>query len=92
MRVRPRAGVNPGWLYLCFASWQVQAQVKAQSCGSVVDAVYPGDLDDVILPPIDEVLGDAAYQCWKDFAEANRLEANAIDRLESSMLASVEAS
>ncbi|WP_339393723.1 hypothetical protein [Brevibacterium metallidurans] len=92
MRVRPRAGVNPGWLYLCFASWQVQAQVKAQSCGSVVDAVYPGDLDDVILPPIDEVRGDAAYQCWKDFAEANRLEANAIDRLESSMLASVEAS
>lgn len=86
MRVRPRAGVNPGWLYLCFASWQVQAQVKACSCGSVVDTVYPADLDDVLLPPIDEVRGNTAYQCWHDFAEANRLEAHAIDELEKAML------
>lgn len=86
MRVRPRAGVNPGWLYLCFASWQVQAQVKACSCGSVVDTVYPADLDDVLLPPIDEVRGNTAYQCWRDFAEANRLEAHAIDELEKAML------
>ena len=90
MRVRPRAGVNPGWLYLCFASWQVQSQVKACSCGSVVDTVYPVDLDDVLLPPIDEVRGNIAYQCWKDFAEANRLEADAIDGLEKAMLSRAE--
>lgn len=91
MRVRPRPGVNPGWLYLCFASWQVQAQVKASACGSVVDAVYPGDLDNVLLPPIDETRGDAAYKCWKDFAESNRLETDAIARLENAMLTGVGA-
>lgn len=91
MRVRPRPGVNPGWLYLCFASWQVQAQVKASSCGSVVDTVYPVDLDNVLLPPTDQARGDAAYQCWKDFAEASRLETDAITRLEKSMLSKVGA-
>lgn len=89
MRVRPREGVNPGWLYLCFASWQVQHQVKACSCGSVVDTVYPDDLDDVILPPVDEVRGDAAYECWSDFAEAGRVESGAIARLEQEMLARI---
>lgn len=89
MRVRPHDGVNPGWLYLCFASWQVQAQVKARACGSVVDAVYPADLDDVLLPPVDEVRGDAAYQCWKDLARANQLEADAVARLEDEILARV---
>lgn len=91
MRVRPRPGVNPGWLYLCFATWQVQAQVRACACGSVVDTVYPSDLDEVLLPSIDETRGDAAYQCWKDLAEANRLEAAAIDRLEYTMLIRVGA-
>lgn len=38
MRARPRPGVNPGWLYVAFAAPQVQAQVKACSCGSAVDA------------------------------------------------------
>ena len=86
MRVRPRDGVNRGWLYLCFASWQVQAQVKATACGSVVDAVSPGDLDEVILPPTDDARGDSAYECWKDFSEAGRIETDTIRQLEEAML------
>lgn len=91
MRVRPKAGVNPGWLYLSFAAWQVQAQVKACACGSVVDTVYPPDLDQVLLPPVDEAKGDAAIQCWKDFSTANSLEIKAVDALESEILARVGA-
>lgn len=91
MRVRPKVGVNPGWLYLSFAVWQVQVQVKACACGSVVDTVYPTDLDEVLLPPVDEGRGDAAVQCWRDFAAANALEAEAVDSLENEIIARVGA-
>jgi len=86
MRVRPKPGVNSGWLYLAFALPQVQAQVKACSCGSVVDAVTPADLNKVLLPPVDESRGDAAWDCWRDFSRASVLEAGAIQRLETAML------
>lgn len=86
MRVRPRSGVNPGWLFLAFALWQVQAQVKASACGSVVDAVSPLDLDRVVLPPIDEGRGGQASECWQHFAAANELEEEAIAGLEHAIL------
>ncbi len=85
MRVRPKPGINPGWLYLAFAVFQTQAQVKACSCGSVVDTVYPADLNEVILPPIDNYRGDQALQCWRDFATANQYESDAISLLESAI-------
>lgn len=85
MRVRPRAGTNPGWLYLCFATEHVQLQVKASAFGSVVDVVDPANLDAVVLPPIDEARGDEAFECWRNFDRANALEAQAIERLESTM-------
>ncbi len=87
MRVTPKSGVNSGWLYLAFAVPQVQMQVKACSCGSVVDAVYPSDLDKVVLPPVDEVRGEAAWQCWRDFEAASALEAATVGRLEASLTA-----
>jgi len=86
MRVRPKPGVNPGWLYLCFAAWQVQAQVKAGAFGSVVDVVDPGGLNEVLLPPPDEVRGDAALQCWRDFSTATQMETDAVQGLEAAIL------
>ncbi|QFG23444.1 hypothetical protein [Actinomadura sp. WMMB 499] len=83
MRVRPNPGVNPGWLYLAFVVPQVQMQVKACSAGSVVDAVNASDLGKVILPPMDNVLGDTAIDCWNSFAEASETESRAIQMLES---------
>lgn len=83
MRVRPRPDVNAGWLYLAFAVPQVQAQVKACSCGSVVDAVNSADLNRVVLPPLDEQRGIAALECWREFGIANQLEAEAIATLEA---------
>jgi hypothetical protein len=85
MRVRPKPGISPGWLYLCFASWQVQAQVKAGAFGSVVDVVDPSGIDDVLLPPEDRVRGDQALECWQDLALANAKEAEAVSGLEHAL-------
>lgn len=83
MRVVPHPDVHAGWLYLAFATWQVQAQIKACSCGSVVDAVSPADLDEVILPPPAEDRGESALAAWHDLTRANALEAEAIGGLEA---------
>lgn len=85
MRVSPREGIDPGWLFLAFAAWQTQAQVKACSCGSVVDTVYPTDLNEVILPPIDKKRAVLAAKAWKDLARANALESEAIAFLEAAL-------
>lgn len=90
MRVRPKANVSPGWLYLCFSTDHVQRQVKASAFGSVVDVVDPVNLNEVVLPPMDEDLGHEAYECWQKFAEASRVEADVIDRLENAMLSRLE--
>jgi plastocyanin len=43
-RVVPRDGIDPAWLYVVSATLQVQTQIKALACGSVVDALYEADL------------------------------------------------
>lgn len=86
MRVRAIDGIDPGWLFLCLASWQVQAQVKASAFGSVVDVVDPNGLGDVVLPVPDPVPGEAARRCWGDFAAATALEDAAIDQVEQAIL------
>lgn len=87
MRVRPKDGVSPGWVYLCFATDHVQLQVKGSAFGSVIDVVDPANLDEVVLPPVDKELGDEAYKCWEDFALANALEAATVKQLEHAILA-----
>lgn len=85
LRVSPKTGVNPGWLYLCLATPQVQAQIKASAFGSVIDVVTPEDLGEIMLPPADDDRGSVALQCWQDLALANSLEADAVTALESAM-------
>lgn len=87
MRVLPKDGTHPGWLYLAFATRHTLAQVKAMSCGSVVDTVYPEDLRRVILPPPDKDSGDRVLSCWHDFEAARRLEEGAVSQLEAWMVA-----
>ncbi|WP_311879191.1 hypothetical protein [Microbacterium forte] len=86
MRVRPKEGISPGWLYLCFATEQVQLQVKGSAFGSVVDVVDPANLNEIILPPVDEERGNEADRCWANFAAANALEAETVARLEQAIL------
>jgi len=82
MRVVPKSDVHPGWLYLAFATAQVQIQVKALSCGSVVDAVYPDQLKNAIVPPFEETTADACERAWRALALAQVAEQRAIRRLE----------
>lgn len=86
IRVRPKPGVDPGWLYLALAMRQVQMQIKARAFGSVVDVITPADLNGVLLPLVDEASGKAVFQCWRDFETANALETDAVMRLENTVL------
>lgn len=50
VRVIPNDPSDSGWLWAAIASSQVQIQIAALACGSVVDALYPDDLERVLLP------------------------------------------
>lgn len=86
MRICPNTNVSSGWLYLCFSTMHVQLQVKSSAFGSVVDVVDPVSLNEVVLPPENKEKGSEAYECWTNFAKANRLEKEVIDRLDKLLL------
>jgi hypothetical protein len=85
MRVIPRKNVGAGELYLAFACWQTQIQVRACSCGSVIDEVSPRDLLSVVLPPFDADLGQAVESAWSELSNANISENEAIRLLETAL-------
>ena len=82
-RVIPHSGVNRGSVWLALATDHVQMQIAALAAGSVVDATYPEDLESVILPPLNEELGDSMAKAWASFDEADRLEGVATNGIES---------
>lgn len=82
-RVVPRAGVSPGLLYLAMRTPQAQAQIKSLACGSVVDATYPEDVENVVLPLMPELPESDPMEPWRMFAEAQRLEERAVALLEA---------
>jgi len=69
-RVIPADPADTGWLWASMASDAVQEQIAALACGSVVDALYPDDLESVVLPPRDCVDGRAVSQAWENLSEA----------------------
>ncbi|MFT4210747.1 MAG: hypothetical protein QM626_02660 [Microbacterium sp.] len=87
MRVRPKEGVDPGWIFLAMSCSQVQAQVKAGTYGAVVDVVDARRLPDILIPPPNEDLAQQASQCWKDFESARALEDEAIALIQSRIVA-----
>jgi len=92
-RVIPNAPEDSGWLWAAIASSQVQNQIAALACGSVVDALYPADLENVLLPPREFVDGDSVMEAWGSFARATELEARAAALLaEHPTLAAMQAS
>ncbi|MBM4722849.1 hypothetical protein GS439_09035 [Rhodococcus hoagii] len=72
-RLVPLDGCDVGWLWTAFASDVVQTQVQALCCGSVVDALYPEDLERIVLPPQSAVDSMGVKQAWDDLAEATVL-------------------
>ena len=51
-----------------------------------MDVVDPVSLNEVVLPPENKEKGSEACECWTNFAEANRLEKEVIDRLDKLLL------
>jgi hypothetical protein len=87
MRVIPHSGVSVGWLYSALSARLVQVQIKALSCGSVVDAVSPDDIRRVMLPPLDggPDASDVQMLHWENLAKASALEDQAISLVERAL-------
>ena len=64
---------DAGWIWASMASDVVRRQVVGLSCGSVVDALYPEDVAQVLLPPRDVVDSHAVRAAWNQMAKASRL-------------------
>ena len=56
--------------------------IAAIACGSVVDALYEEDLENVVLPDRSTVNSEQVIQAWADFDRANELMEQATDRIE----------
>lgn len=71
--------VDAGWLYLAVRSWFAQIQIKSLASGSVVDSTFPRDMESVILPPRNSVVGKEIREAWEKFALAQRYEDHALE-------------
>lgn len=87
-RVEPDSREDAGWIWASMASRFVRDQVSAVACGSVVDALYPTDLESLVLP--DRSLVDSAKvaQAWADFDSANELMSQATSQIEAAFWSS----
>ena len=82
MRVTPREGVDPAWLWRAIASPQVQAQIGALPYGSVVDHTGPSDIEGVVLPPEDDGLDAVAAEGWNALESALAVRRSAVQDVE----------
>ena len=81
-RALPRDPADAGWIWASIASRAVREQISAIACGSVVDALYEVDLENVVLPDRSTVDSEKVTQAWIDFDRANELMSQAIGRIE----------
>jgi len=83
MRLTPRPGISPAWLWRALASPQVQAQVAALPYGSVVDHTGPSDIERIVLPPPSDALDELAGEGWGDICSALALRRRAVSDVEA---------
>jgi hypothetical protein len=83
MRLVPRTSTSPGALWLATATTQVRTQVNALSFGSVIDHMNPWDVEDVIVPLIEDGLACEVEDAWELFAQARAAERQATALLEA---------
>lgn len=84
-RAIPFDSDDAGWIWASMASDIVRSQVVSLSCGSVVDALYPEDVADVLLPPRDAVDSDAVRAAWREMAEGSLLLQQASDLIDEAL-------
>lgn len=80
-RIKAHENINPGYLYLAMKHPAVQAQLYSLACGSVVDAVYPEDVENIIIPNYIEFPYDDVVSAWNLFDEADKLKEVACSKL-----------
>lgn len=89
MRAIPLPGIEPGYLYLALRNSYVQLQLKARATGSVIDALEPETIADVLLPSVSVAdqkrLGKAASRAWDDIAMAQELEERTVAEFEAAI-------
>lgn len=76
-RIRPFDEEDRGWIWASLATRAVRNQMASLACGSVVDALYPDDMETVVLPPRGSIDVSAANHAWNQFDEAVRLDSEA---------------
>ena len=82
MRLRPRAGVSPGALWLATAARQTRLQINALSFGSVIDHMNPWDVEEVIVPGVPDSMARSAEHAWDRFAHAAELMDDTVTQLQ----------
>lgn len=80
-RIIAHENVNIGYLYLSLMHPVVQAQLSALACGSVVDAVYPEDVEKIYIPAYIDFPYDEVKKAWYLFDDAEKLKKKACDEL-----------
>ncbi|GMO39755.1 hypothetical protein [Bradyrhizobium sp. TM233] len=87
MRAFPKS-IGPGYLYLCLSSPWVQLQLKARATGSVIDALEPDEIEQVVVPMLPEkkraALDREVVRCWNAISEGvsrSKETANRFERL-----------
>jgi hypothetical protein len=86
MRLTPRPEVRPGALWLAITARQSRIQINALSFGSVVDQVNPGDVEDILLPQVDDTAAQEAEDAWQLFSDAASAMRDAVSLLETELL------
>ena len=80
-RVLAKKDVSPGYIFLALSHPVVQAQICALACGSVVDAVYPEDVEKVIIPPMIDYPYEKVVEAWDKFDIADQKKQQACNQL-----------
>lgn len=84
-RLRAKDKADAGWLWIASRTDHFAIQLKASASGSVVDATYPEDAEQVVLPPRLDVDSAAIIEAWEGFALAESLEAKAVAEFDKAL-------
>jgi hypothetical protein len=94
MRAIPKAGIPPGYLYAALRSPYVQLQLKSRATGSVVDALDPETINDVLIPVLDshemKRIGGVVENAWESIATALQIEDTVVSMFESCIVSGYE--
>jgi hypothetical protein len=89
MRADPKNDLGAGYLYLALASPWVQRQLKARATGSVIDALEPEEISDVMLPfprqAVREAVNRGAIRAWDMISESIDLSSKTAAQFEDMM-------